>query len=105
MTSADLTRFIIIISLGIISFVTFLVAGTILGLMWLDTWSCSECKRYPVGLYVLALLWLLYIISISYEISDAPEPWEKWMKANWVTMVVVTLSVIVSVLVINWWWL
>lgn len=105
MTSADLMRFIIIISLGIVAFVTFLVAGTILGLMWLDSWSCYGCKRYPVGLWVLGVLGILYIISISYEASEAPEPWEKWVKAHWVVIAVVAFSIAGALLVINWWWI
>ncbi len=104
MTSADIMRFIIIISLGVLAFITFLVAGTIIGLMWLDSWSCGVCKRYPVGLYVLGLLGLLFIISISIEASDAPETWQKWIEANWVTLVVVLASVLTFILVVNWWW-
>jgi hypothetical protein len=105
MTSADFMRFMIIIMLGIMAFVTFLVTGTILGLMWLDTWSCARCHRYPVGLYILAIMAVLYFISLAYEIADAPFFWSKWIKANWVTIVVVTTGVSASIFVINWWWI
>jgi len=105
MTSADVMRFVIIISLGVVAVITFLVAGTILGLMWVDSWSCGTCKRYPIGLYVLSLLGLLFLLSIGYEASDAPEPWRKWIETNWVTLVVVIASVIAFFWVINWWWL
>lgn len=104
MTSADFLRFIIIISLGILAFITFLVAGTIIGLMYLDSWSCGVCKEYPVGLYILGVLGLLFLISIGYEASEAQEPWETWIKESWVTLVVVVAIVLTYFVVVNWWW-
>ncbi len=104
MTSADIMRFVIIISLGVLAFITFLVAGTIIGLMWLDAWSCGVCKQYPVGLYILGLLGLLFLISIGAEASEAPEPWRKWIETNWVTLSVVMASIVTFIIVINWWW-
>ncbi len=104
MTSADVFRFFIIISLGVLAFVTFLVAGTILGLMWLDSFACGTCKQYPVGLYILGLLGLLFVISIGYEVSDAPKPWRDWFEKNWETFVVIVVSLIAFWLLINWWW-
>ena len=105
MTSADFLRFMIIVSLGVLAFITFLVAGTIIGLMWLDSWSCGSCVRYPVGLYILGLMGILYLISIGIEISDATEPWFEWINKNWVTLVVVMASFITFVIVMNsrWW--
>jgi hypothetical protein len=82
MTSADFLRFVIIVSLGVLAFVTFLVAGTIVGLMWVDSFSCGTCKQYPVGLYILGILGILYIISISMEASEAPLAWSPWVKKN-----------------------
>ena len=79
MTAADFLRFVIIVSLGVLAFVTFLVAGTILGLMWLDSWSCGTCTRYPAGLYILGLLGILMIVSISMEASEAPATWGPWI--------------------------
>ncbi len=102
MTSADFLRFVIILSLGILAFITFLVAGTIIGLMWLDSWSCGECKQYPVGIYILSLLGVLYLISIGMEVSDAPEPWEKWIRANLNTVVIGGVSFVTFLLVLNW---
>jgi|GEM_PF-3579336 len=104
MTSADVMRFIIIVSLGILAFITFLVAGTIIGLMWLDAWSCGNCHRYPVGMWILGLLGLLFLVSIGIEASEAPEPWENWIKTNWVTLVVILASIVTFILVVNWWW-
>ena len=105
MTSADFMRFVIIVSLGVLAFITFLVAGTIIGLMWLDSWSCGSCKTYPVGIYILGLLGILFLVSIGIEASEAPEAWEDWIKRNWVTLVVVLVSFITFILVVNarWW--
>jgi hypothetical protein len=105
MTAADFLRFVIIVSLGVLAFITFLVAGTIIGLMWLDSWSCSDCKQYPVGIYILALLGILYLISIGMEASDAPEPWEKWIKANKNTLIIGGVSLVTFLLVLNWRWI
>lgn len=102
MTAADFLRFVIIVSLGVLAFITFLAAGTIIGLMWLDSWGCGDCKQYPVGLYILALLGILYLISIGMEASDAPEPWEKWIKANLNTLIIGGVSLITFILVLNW---
>ncbi len=104
MTSADFMRYLIIVSLGVLAFITFLVAGTIIGLMWLDSWSCGTCKQYPVGIYILGLLGILFIISISIEASEAPEPWERWIKGNSVTLTVILASILRFFAVVNWWW-
>ncbi len=105
MTSADFMRFVIIISLGVLAFITFLVAGTIIGLMWLDSWSCGSCKQYPVGLYILGLLGILYLISIGIEVSEAPGTWAVWIRSNWVTLVIALTSFFTFILVVNarWW--
>jgi hypothetical protein len=105
MTSADFMRFVIIVSLGVLAFVTFLVAGTIIGLMWLDSWRCGTCKEFPVGLYILGLLGLLLLVSIAMEASEAPEAWEGWIKKNWMTLVIVLVSFITFIIVVNarWW--
>ncbi|MGO9543960.1 MAG: hypothetical protein ACLPPF_04100 [Rhodomicrobium sp.] len=102
MTSADFLRFVIILSLGVLAFITFLVAGTIIGLMWLDSWSCGECRQYPVGIYILGLLGVLLLISVGIEASEAPEPWEKWIKANLNTVVIGGVSCVTFILVMNW---
>ena len=86
------------------AFITFLVAGTIIGLMWLDAWSCGVCKHYPVGLYILGILGILILISIGYEASEAQEPWGVWFRENWVTFVVVLSIIFVIFGIIDWWW-
>jgi hypothetical protein len=102
MTSADFLRFVIIVSLGVLAFVTFLVAGTIVGLMWLDSWSCGSCKEYPVGIYILGLLGMLFLLGIGMEASEAPEPWQEWFKANRMNFVIGALSSIAFILVFSW---
>jgi hypothetical protein len=117
MTSADLMRFFIILGLGVLSFITFLVAGTLIGLMWLDSWSCGNCARYPAGIYILGVLGLLLLASIGGEASEASERWEKhapafqarareaakWMREHWPILVAVLLSILTIYVVMNWW--
>ena len=113
MTSADFLRFVIIVSLGVLGFITFLVAGTIIGLMWLDAWNCGVCKEYPVGIYILGLLGILFIISISVEAGEATDVvedvWWPWLKNNRVSILMIlaiaAASLIALILAINsrWW--
>ncbi len=102
MTSADFLRFVIIVSLGVLAFITFLVAGTIIGLMWLESWSCGECKIYPVGIYILGILGILFMISIGVEVSEAPRYWWKWIKANWATITIIAVTTTTFLFVLNW---
>ncbi len=104
MTAADIFRFIIITSLGVLAFITFLVAGTIIGLMWLDSWGCPGCKTYPVGIWILGLLGILFLISIGLELSDAPEAFDKWCRANWAVLFVIIASIVAFIVILNWWW-
>lgn len=113
MTAADFLRFVIIVSLGVLGLITFLVAGTIVGLMWLDSWSCGVCREYPAGIYILGLLGILFIISIGVEASEAPElvsgtcwPWLKKNRAPLVMSLAVTaLSIFAVAAAMNsrWW--
>ncbi len=105
MTAADFLRFVIIVSLGVLAFITFLVAGTILGVMWLDSWTCGACSRYPAGLYILGLLGILLIISISNEASEVPEKWTPWMKNNRTVLIVGAISFVTALFVMHsrWW--
>lgn len=113
MTSADFLRFVIVVSLGVLGFITFLVAGTIIGLMWLDAWSCGVCKQYPVGIYILGLLGILFLVSIGMEASEAPDivtgVWWPWLKKNKGSLVmglaIGTASLIALTLAIDsrWW--
>jgi hypothetical protein len=113
MTSADFLRFVIIVSLGVLGFITFLVAGTIIGLMWLDAWSCGVCKEYPAGIYILGLLGILFIISIGVEASEAPSvvsaTWWPWLKKSRTPLAmglaVAALSLFTIIIAMNsrWW--
>ena len=67
MLAAFVLRFFIIFGLGLLAFVTFLVATTLIWLMWLDSWRCGMCLSYPVGVYTLALLGLLIIVSLAFK--------------------------------------
>ena len=116
MLAAVFFRFLLIFGLGILAFITFLVAGTLLGLMWLDAWRCGDCMRYPVGLYILGLLGLLILGTIGFEASAAAVIWRGWFKtsrtwflANITTVILILLSIATFFLVINWpsiadWW-
>ena len=70
MTVTDVARFALIIALGLLALVTFLIAGTIVGLMWADGIQCN-CLHYPIGLYVLGLFGLLLLASLIGEAFDA----------------------------------
>lgn len=69
MTAADVGRFALIITLGFLAFLTFIFAATIIGSMWLEASYC-KCLHLPVGLYVLAIIAVLFIVSIILEIVD-----------------------------------
>jgi hypothetical protein len=60
MNLTDVGRFGLIVALGLLALVTFLIAGTIVGLMWVES---SENRRevlVAAGIFVLVLilLWL-----------------------------------------------
>jgi hypothetical protein len=78
MSVADVLRFFVIVGLGVLSVVTFLVAGTITGLMIFDDGSCKFCDSYPIGLWTLGLLGGLFAYSmIQVAIDKAPEVIER----------------------------
>ena len=112
MLAASVLRFFIIFSLGVLAFVTFLVATTLIWLMWFDTWRCGMCLNYPVGIYTLALLGLLILGSIGFEAGEASVLWarwaaatRKWVIANWTVPLVVVIAILAILLVFNWWWI
>lgn len=78
MTGADVGRFVLLIALGIFAFLAFLYAGTIVGLMWLESSYCN-CLYFPVGLYVLALLAILVIATMISEAIDMPVIVQGWV--------------------------
>ncbi len=76
MEPADIARMALIVTLGFLAFITFLIAGTIVGLMWLESSNCN-CIHFPVGLYVLALLGILLLASnrIDWVLLPIPIIW------------------------------
>jgi hypothetical protein len=110
--AAFVLRFFIIFGLGLLAFVTFLVATTLIWLMWLDSWRCGMCLSYPVGVYTLALLGLLIIVSLAFEAGEAAVIWRawaiatrRWFIANWTVPVAVVIAILAILLVFNWWWI
>ncbi len=105
MTAADFLRFVLIVSLGVLAFITFLVAGTIIGLMWLDSWSCGTCARYPAGLYIMGLLGILLAASMGMEAAEETPKWGTWIKANRDLLIIAGISSIALIVVMNsrWW--
>jgi hypothetical protein len=110
--AAFVLRFFIIFGLGVLAFVTFLVATTLIWLMWFDTWRCGMCLNYPVGIYTLALLGLLILGSIGFEAGEAAVLWRawaiatrKWFIAYWTVPVAVVIAILAILLVFNWWWI
>jgi hypothetical protein len=99
MTLADVLRFFLFIALGFLALVTFLVAATIVGLMWVDGSACN-CVHYPVGLYVLGLLWLLLLGTMIGEGFDAPPVFEKLAENQREAMIVTAIAVIVILLLL-----
>jgi hypothetical protein len=74
MRVADVLRYLVIVGLGVLSVVTFLVAGTITGLMIFDDGNCKFCDSYPIGLWTLGLLGGLFTYSmVQVAIDKAPE--------------------------------
>jgi len=112
MLGAAILRFVIIFGLSVLAFITFLVAGTLIGLIWLDSWRCGQCLQSPVGIYILAVLGLLILASIGIEAGEAAviwrkyaEMWWKWGVANWTIPFAIVLSIATYFIVVNWWWI
>ncbi len=98
-TVADVARFALIIGLGLLALVTFLMAGTIVGLMWVENSDC-DCVRYPVGLYVLGLFGLLLIASMIGEALDAPPVFENWAENQREALIIGVIVLIAIILLL-----
>lgn len=61
-------------------------------------------QDYPVGIWILGLLGILFLISIGLELSDAPEAFDKWCRANWAVLFVIIASIVAFIVILNWWW-
>jgi hypothetical protein len=111
MLAARIFRYIIIVNLGILAAITFLVAGTLVGLTWFDSWRCGSCLTVPAGIYILAIFGLLLLGKMAFEAGEAAVIWRtyllawgRWARANWPIPLVLALSVVTFFLVTNWWW-
>jgi len=102
MTLADYARFALIIALGVLSFIVFLVAGTLVGLMFVDPYGCRCVYPFPpVGLYVLGLLGILLLIpAIRTAVIDAPEKLEKFGLTSYAALAVFLISVVVVIVIL-----
>ncbi len=99
MTAADVGRFVLIIALGFLAFVTFLFATTIVGSMWLEASRC-KCLHLPVGLYVLGLIGILLTASIIVESFDAQPYIETLLKKQRDVVIAAVIFVIVIILIL-----
>lgn len=102
MTLADYARFALLIALGVLSFIVFLVAGTLVGLMFVDPYGCRCVHPFPpVGLYVLGLLGILLLIpAIRTAVNDAPEYLEKAGLTSYATLALIIVSILVLILIL-----
>lgn len=91
MTAADIGRFALIAVLGFFAFVVFLFAGTLVGVMWLDSSRCN-CFHLPAGLFVLALLGIFFISSIIAESLDVQPIFENWVENQREALIIVAIS-------------
>jgi hypothetical protein len=101
MTVTDVARFALIIALGLLALVTFLIAGTIVGLMWVDSSDCN-CVHYPIGLYVLGLFGLLLLGSLIGEAFDTTtaSAFENWAENYREALVAGVIFLIVVILLL-----
>lgn len=99
MTAAHVLQYIILIILGIFAFITFLVAGTILGLMIHEDSRCL-CSQYPIGLWVLGLLWLLLLIGLIIELVNSKVFELDWLRNNQEALIVALLILLALILIL-----
>jgi hypothetical protein len=99
MTVTDVARFALIIALGLLALVTFLIAGTIVGLMWVDSSDCN-CVHYPIGLYVLGLFGVLLVASMIGESFDAPAVFENWAEHQREALIIGVIFLIAIILLL-----
>lgn len=97
MTTAQILHFLIAIGLGILAFLTFIVAMTILGLMLVE--DCY-CVQYPIGIYVLGILGILLIASLISALIEAPLFSAAWLTANRQALIVAILILLAIIFVL-----
>jgi hypothetical protein len=99
MTAAHLVQYLILLLLGILAFITFLVAGTILGLMIYEDSRCF-CLQYPIGLWVLGFLGLLLLIGLVIELINSPVFAIEWLNNNREALIVAGLILLALILIL-----
>jgi hypothetical protein len=99
MTAAQLIHFLIVIGLGILAFLTFVVAATILGLMIVEDMACN-CVQYPVGIFVLGFLGLLLLIGLIRELIDSPIFVASWITSNQEAIIIALLVLLALIIVL-----
>jgi hypothetical protein len=100
MTAAQVVHFLIIIGLGILAFITFIVAATIMGLMIVEDSKCA-CVEYPIGLYVLGFLGLLLLISlIRALVLDTPIFDAAWLSRNQQALIIALIVLLALIIIL-----
>ena len=99
MTAEDIGRFALITVLGILAFVVFLFAGTLVGVMWLEASRCN-CIHLPAGLYVLALLGIFFVSSLIAEALDVQPIFENWAENQREALIVITIFLFFIILIL-----
>ncbi|MEJ2124494.1 MAG: hypothetical protein P8Y67_05915 [Alphaproteobacteria bacterium] len=104
LTALDIGRFCIIIALGFMATLTFLVSGTILLLMIVETGDCKCFVYMPAGLFVLMIFGISLLVGAIIEGVDAPEVFQNWYsssKENRELLVLFTISFLAILIVLN----
>jgi hypothetical protein len=100
MTAAQLVHFLILIGLGILAFITFIVAATIMGLMIVEDSACA-CVHYPIGLYVLGLLGLLLLIGLIRSlVLDSPVFTAEWLTRNQQALIIALIVLLALIIIL-----
>jgi len=99
MTAADIGRFALIAVLGILAFIVFLFAGTLVGVMWLEASRCN-CIHLPAGLYVLGLLGIFFVSSLIAEALDIQPIFENWVENQREALIVLTIFLFFIILIL-----
>jgi hypothetical protein len=99
MTAAHVLQYFILIILGIFAFLTFLVAGTILGLMIYEDSRCM-CVQYPIGLYVLGVFWLFLLGGLVIELINSPVFAVEWLNSHREAIILALLILLALILIL-----
>jgi hypothetical protein len=98
MTAAQILYILAVLILGILAFITFIVAATILGLMVVETNQYPLV--YPVGLYVLGLVGIIFLAQIIRALIDAPIFTTAWIKSNQEALIIALLILLVLIIIL-----